>query len=68
MLSLFPRDALDGIWDLTESVSAGFLNNFFSKQLGVLKRIGKNLCKLFPCFVSCFSLLIVLLAFGIALP
>ena len=31
MLSFFPRDVLDEIWDLTESVSKGFLptlNNF----------------------------------------
>ena len=29
VLSLFPRDALDEIWDLIESVSEGFLTYFF---------------------------------------
>ena len=30
MLSLFPRDVLDGTWDLIESVSEGFLTNVFN--------------------------------------
>ena len=68
VLSFFPLDVLDEIWDLIESVSEGFLTysllgvtidfqlNFdthisnickkASKQLNVLKRIGKYLCKL----------------------
>ena len=41
VLSLFPRDVLDEIWDLTESVSKGFPNYFlkviekFCKVTGV---------------------------------
>ena len=30
MLSLFPRDVSDDIWDLIESVSDGFLPSFLS--------------------------------------
>ena len=30
MLSFFPLDVLDEIWDLTESVSEGFLTYFFN--------------------------------------
>ena len=32
MLSLFPRDVLDEIWGLTESVSEGFLTYLFSEN------------------------------------
>ena len=32
MVSLFPRDVLDEIWDLIESVSEGFLPTFPSFQ------------------------------------
>ena len=32
MLSLFPRDVLDEIWDITESVSEGFLTYIFPIQ------------------------------------
>ena len=31
VLSLFPLDVLDGIWDLIESVSEGFLTYSFSR-------------------------------------
>ena len=31
VLSFFPLDVLDGIWDLTESVSEGFLTYSFMK-------------------------------------
>ena len=45
MLSFFPRGDLDEILNLIESVSEEF-PSYSSKQLGVLKGIGKNLCKL----------------------
>ena len=32
MLSVFPRDVLDEIWDLIESVSEGFPTYFFGKM------------------------------------
>ena len=32
MLSFFPRDVLDKIWDLIESVSEGFPKLFCSKE------------------------------------
>ena len=35
MLSLFPRDVLDEIWDLTESISEDFLTYFFLEYCGV---------------------------------
>ena len=31
VLSLFPLDVLDGIWDLIESVSEGFLTYFCTR-------------------------------------
>ena len=34
MLSFFPLDVLDEIWDLIESVSEGFLTYFFSQTKG----------------------------------
>ena len=44
VLSIFPLDVLDGIWDLIESVSEGFLTFFcteikneFSKQFQTIK-------------------------------
>ena len=33
MLSFFPRDVLDEIWDLIESVSEGFPSYFYLKLL-----------------------------------
>ena len=33
VLSLFPLDVLDGIWDLIESVSEGFLTYSHTKHL-----------------------------------
>ena len=33
VLSLFPPDVLDGIWDLIESVSEGFLTYFCITQI-----------------------------------
>ena len=33
MLSFFPRDVLDEIWDIFESVSEGYLNDTLSKLL-----------------------------------
>ena len=32
VLSFFPLDVLDGIWDLIESVSEGFLTYFYTKN------------------------------------
>ena len=32
VLSLFPRDVLDGIWDLIESVSEGFHTYFHRRR------------------------------------
>ena len=32
VLSFFPLDVLDGIWDLSESVSEGFLTYSYMKQ------------------------------------
>ena len=37
VLSLFPLDVLDGIWDLTESVSEGFLTYAFKCLIGCPK-------------------------------
>ena len=37
VLSFFPLDVLGGIWDLTESVSEGFLT--YSSQLMLCRRI-----------------------------
>ena len=45
MLSFFPRDVLDEIWDLIESVSEGFLTysfNFTSQYLDDLLNIDNN--------------------------
>ena len=36
MLSFFPLDVLDEIWDLIESVSEGFLTYSFLKLQGLL--------------------------------
>ena len=33
MLSFFPLDVLDGIWDLIESVSEGFLDYTFNANI-----------------------------------
>ena len=41
MLSFFPRDVLDEIWDLTESVSEGF-PSYFSYLL--IQSVAKHLC------------------------
>ena len=40
MLSFFPRDVLDGIWDLIESVSEGF--PFYSSIAHSLSLSSKN--------------------------
>ena len=42
MLFCFPRDALDEIWDLNESVSAGFLAYFWLEVYRVGKKSLKN--------------------------
>ena len=36
VLSFFPLDVLDEIWDLIESVSEGFLTNFYKSSLKYL--------------------------------
>ena len=50
VLSFFPLDVLDEIWDLIESVSEGFLtNSFISKKETVHERYSNKLNKLlFP--------------------
>ena len=39
VLSLFPLDVLDGIWDLTESVSEGFLTYSLTQSVFAEKKI-----------------------------
>ena len=39
VLFLFPRDVLDEMWDLNETVSEGFPTDFFKKNTGVIKCI-----------------------------
>ena len=36
VLSFFPLDVLDGIWDLTESISEGFLTYSFRLNDGTI--------------------------------
>ena len=44
ILSFFPLDVLDGIWDLIESVSEGFLSTYFClRQLYFFFRKGNAL-------------------------
>ena len=44
MLSFFPLDALDEIWDLIESVSEGFLTySFMSTMLFLIERDKSNI-------------------------
>ena len=48
VLSLFPLDVLDEIWDLTESVSEGFLTYSCSRyQWGLLGHVFSRLSFLF---------------------
>ena len=46
VLSFFPLDVLDGIWDLIESVSEGFLTYSFN-YIFTKHDKKKNLCKYF---------------------
>ena len=41
VLSYFPLDVLDGIWDSIESVSEGFLTYFFLPQTLAFRRKGQ---------------------------
>ena len=51
MLSVFPLDVLDEIWDLIESVSEGFLTYSYSSKPDML--FSFVLC------VSCFQIIII---------
>ena len=44
VLSFFPLDVLDEIWDLIESVSEGFLTYFCTEEYG---RVNENICNIF---------------------
>ena len=42
VLSFFPLDVLDEIWDLIESVSEGFLTYYFNIQSAILDLTGSG--------------------------
>ena len=46
VLSFFPLDVLDGIWDLIESVSEGFLTYYF------LSTLISPECKMYVTFIK----------------
>ena len=53
MLSFFPLDVLDEIWDLIESVSEGFLN--YSKNTLIMCNKDCEHTKLIPNWVKCVT-------------
>ena len=50
MLSFFPLDVLDEIWDLIESVSEGFLTCSDSNRK-VLRKTGEDIDERFSCWI-----------------
>ena len=55
MLSFFPLDVLDEIWDLIESVSEGFLTYSYIQKVKFVMQLSLFVCLfLFSSFVSAF--------------
>ena len=55
VLSFFPLDVLDEIWDLIESVSEGFLTYSLSARSTPMHLVYKNIIILFPSIQLIFS-------------